>query len=66
MNTPSMIDVICPCCQSRLTIDLGVNTVIHHEPAAKATPSMDLQAALGASISRFSYALSMRERRRAS
>jgi hypothetical protein len=48
MNTPSMIDVICPCCQSRLTIDLGVNTVIHHEPAAKATPSMDLQAALGA------------------
>jgi hypothetical protein len=47
MNTPSTIDVICPCCQARLTIDPGRNAVIHHEAAAKSTPSMDLQEALG-------------------
>jgi hypothetical protein len=48
MNTPATIDIICPCCQARLTIDLGLQTVIHHEIAAKASPSMDLQEALGA------------------
>ena len=48
MNTPSTLEIICPCCQARLTIDLGLNTVIHHEVAAKAAPSMDLQEALGA------------------
>ena len=48
MTTPSIIDVICPCCQARLTIDLGRNTVIHHEPVVKTTPSKDLQTALGA------------------
>ena len=47
MNTPSTIDVICPCCQARLTIDLGLKAVIHHEGAAKATPTMDLREALG-------------------
>jgi hypothetical protein len=31
-----------------LTIDLDLKAVIHHEAAAKATPSMDLKAALGA------------------
>ena len=48
MNAPSTIEIICPCCQALLTIDLGLNTVIHHEVAAKAAPSMDLQEALGA------------------
>jgi hypothetical protein len=48
MVTPSPIDVICPCCQARLTIDLELKAVIHHEAAAKATPSKDLQEALGA------------------
>ncbi|MGH8069432.1 MAG: hypothetical protein ACRERE_30185 [Candidatus Entotheonellia bacterium] len=47
MNTPSTIEVICPCCQARLTIDLGLKAVIHHEVAAKATPTMDLREALG-------------------
>jgi hypothetical protein len=47
MNTPSTIDVICPCCQTRLTIDLGLKAVIHHEVAAKATLTMDLREALG-------------------
>jgi hypothetical protein len=48
MNTPSTIDVSCPCCQARLTIDLALKAVVHHEVAAKATPSMDLREALGA------------------
>jgi hypothetical protein len=48
MNTPSTIDVICPCCQTHLTIDPSQQTVLHHEAPAKATPSVDLQQALGA------------------
>jgi hypothetical protein len=48
MNTPSMIDVICPCCQTCLTIDPALQTVLHHEAPAKTTPGMDLQQALGA------------------
>jgi hypothetical protein len=48
MDTPATIEIVCPCCQARLTVDLGLNAVIHHESAAKATPSMDLQTALGA------------------
>ena len=48
MNTPPTIEVICPCCQARLSIDLGLKAVIHHEAAAKATPTMDLKEALGA------------------
>jgi hypothetical protein len=48
MSTPSTIDVICPCCQSRLTIDPALQTVLRHETPAKTTPGMDLQQALGA------------------
>jgi hypothetical protein len=48
MHTPSTIDVICPCCQSRLIIDPARQTVLHHEAPAKTTPGMDLQQALGA------------------
>jgi hypothetical protein len=48
MTTPSTIDVICPCCQACLTIDLGLKAVIRHEVPAKTTPSRDLQEALGA------------------
>jgi hypothetical protein len=47
MNTPSTIDVSCPCCQARLTIDLVLQTVIHHEVAAKTTPNMNLHEVLG-------------------
>jgi hypothetical protein len=47
MNTPSTIDVICPCCQARLTIDLSLQTVLHHQTPPKTAPSMDLQQALG-------------------
>jgi hypothetical protein len=48
MTTPPTIEVICPCCQARLSIDVGLKAVVHHEAAAKATPTMDLKEALGA------------------
>jgi hypothetical protein len=48
MDTPPTIEVICPCCQARITYDLGLKAVIHHEAAVKATPIMDLKEALGA------------------
>jgi hypothetical protein len=48
MTTPPTIEVICPCCQARLSIDVGLKVVIHHEAAAKATPTLDLKEALGA------------------
>jgi hypothetical protein len=47
MATPATIDVICPCCQSHLTIDTVRKAVVHHEEPVKATPSMNLQEALG-------------------
>ena len=47
MAIPSTIDVICPCCQSRLTIDTVEQAVVHHEEPPKAAPSMDMQEALG-------------------
>jgi hypothetical protein len=48
MEIPTTIDVICPCCQARLTIDPGRNAVIHHEAPAKSAPNLDLRDALGA------------------
>ncbi len=48
MHAPSMVDVLCPCCQARLTIDPVRKAVIHHEVPAKTAPSLDLQEALGA------------------
>jgi hypothetical protein len=48
MNPSSTINVSCPCCQARLTIDLGLKAVVHHEVTAKVTPTKDLKQALGA------------------
>ena len=48
MDTPSMIDVTCPCCQARLTVDPERQMVIHHESATKTPPTIDLHDALGA------------------
>lgn len=48
MTTPSTVEVICPCCQARLTIDPVLKAVLHHEAPAKTTPTMNLQEALGA------------------
>lgn len=48
MDTPLMIDVTCPCCEARLTIDPERQAVIHHEAPTKNTASLNLQDALGA------------------
>jgi len=48
MSAPETIDIICPCCQARLTIDPALKAVLHHESPPKKAPSMGLQEALGA------------------
>ena len=40
------IEVICPCCQARLTVDPELGAVLHHEPPPKAETVTDLKAAL--------------------
>ena len=47
MDTPLMIDVTCPCCEARLTIDPERQAVIHHEAPPTKTASLNLQDALG-------------------
>ena len=47
MAIPSTIEVICPCCQSHLTIDPVEQAVVHHEEPTKAVPRMDMEQALG-------------------
>ena len=47
MSAQATIEIICPCCQSRLTIDPLLQAVLHHEAPAKTTPSMNMQEALG-------------------
>lgn len=41
-------DVTCPCCQARLTIDLALGAVLHHEPPPKPSSVTDLQKAVEA------------------
>ena len=40
------IEVICSCCQARLTVDPELGAVLHHEPPPKAASVTDLKAAL--------------------
>ena len=40
------IEVICPCCQARLTVDPELGAVLHHEPPPKAVSVTDLKAAV--------------------
>ena len=48
MSAPSTIEIVCPCCQARLTIDPVLKAVLHHEAPAKTTTNMNLQEAVGA------------------
>lgn len=41
-------EVTCPCCQARLTIDLVLGAVLHHEPPPKPSSVTDLKEALEA------------------
>lgn len=47
MSAPATIEITCPCCQARLTVDPARKIALHHEAPVKATPSMNLQEALG-------------------
>ena len=40
------IELICPCCQARLTVALELGAVLHHEPPAKAASVTDLKTAV--------------------
>ncbi len=39
------IELICPCCQARLTVDPELGAVLHHELPPKAASVTDLKAA---------------------
>jgi hypothetical protein len=39
---PSSVDVECPCCQAKLTVDRELGVVLSHVPPPKAPPSVDL------------------------
>ena len=41
-------EVVCPCCQARLTIDLALGAVLHHEPPPKVATVTDLKEAVKA------------------
>lgn len=36
------VEVICPCCQAKLTIDTELAVVLSHEPPPKAAPDVDI------------------------
>jgi hypothetical protein len=38
----SPVEVECPCCQARLTVDRELGVVLSHVPPPKAPPSVDL------------------------
>ena len=39
------IEVVCPCCQSKLVIDVQLTTVLSHTPPPKAAPDVDISDA---------------------
>lgn len=48
-ETPqSSAEVVCPCCKARLTIDLSLGVVLHHEPPPRAGSVTDLKEAVKA------------------
>ena len=42
----TVIEVICPCCQTKLTIDPELGAVLHHETPPKAASVTDLKTAV--------------------
>ena len=47
-NPKTSTEVTCPCCQARLTIDLALGAVLHHEPPPKSSSIKDLKEAMEA------------------
>lgn len=46
--TPKSFEVVCPCCQARLTVDAEVRAVIAHAPPSKTGPASSLDQAMAA------------------
>ncbi|PYU23957.1 MAG: hypothetical protein DMG32_15060 [Acidobacteria bacterium] len=44
-NKVSPIEVVCPCCQSKLVIDPQLAAVLSHTPPPKAAPEVDISDA---------------------
>lgn len=42
---PAPVEVICPCCQAKLTIDAQLAVVLSHEAPPKAAPDVDISNA---------------------
>ncbi len=42
----STVELICPCCQARLTVDPELGAVLHHELPPKVASITDLKAAV--------------------
>lgn len=42
----STIELICPCCQAKLTVDPALGAVLHHELPPRAAAVTDLKAAV--------------------
>lgn len=41
-------EIVCPCCEARLTVDLSLGVVLHHEAPPKASSATDLKEAVKA------------------
>ena len=39
------IEVTCPCCQSKLTVDTGLAVVLAHTPAPRVAPDVEIENA---------------------
>ena len=39
------VEVVCPCCQSKLVVDAELATVLSHTPPVKAAPDVDISDA---------------------
>jgi hypothetical protein len=44
-KSSSTIEVTCPCCQSRLTVDAQLAAVLAHTPPPRAVPDVDISDA---------------------
>jgi hypothetical protein len=44
-KTVPPIEVVCPCCRSKLTVDPTLAVVLSHQPPPKAAPDVDISEA---------------------
>jgi hypothetical protein len=46
-NNPNALQVTCPCCQAKLTVDAALGVVLSHEAPPRGGPNVDLTDAAG-------------------